>query len=89
MVYRMSPLTSPYSIYCFGVARRVTGAAEVTLPLGAGATVADLRAAVHAAYPAFAELAPFAVARNQAYATDDEALQPGDELALIPPVSGG
>ena len=29
------------------------------------------------------------LARNGAYVTDDELFQPGDEVALIPPVSGG
>jgi MoaE-MoaD fusion protein len=29
------------------------------------------------------------VARNQAYIGGDDLIQPGDEIALIPPVSGG
>ena len=29
------------------------------------------------------------VAINQEYATDDQAIHPGDEIAIIPPVSGG
>jgi molybdopterin converting factor subunit 1 len=29
------------------------------------------------------------LARNGAYATDNERFQPSDEVALIPPVSGG
>lgn len=29
------------------------------------------------------------IARNGAFAQKDETLEPGDEIALIPPVSGG
>lgn len=55
-----------------------------------GATVADLvtllrgRGAPFDALP----LEP-AVAVNRAYAFPSEALQPGDEVAFIPPVAGG
>lgn len=41
-------------------------------------------------YPeAFEALQNCFVAKNQAYAGPDEMLSPGDEIALIPPVSGG
>jgi molybdopterin synthase catalytic subunit len=33
--------------------------------------------------------ATFRIAVNQRYASEDETLKPGDEIALIPPVSGG
>ena len=32
---------------------------------------------------------PFAIARNRSLARDAETLEDGDELALLPPVSGG
>ena len=61
--------------------------APVTLPDGA---LVDLVAAVRAAYPC---LAPpevrIVVAVNAEYADDDQPLQAGDEVCLIPPVSGG
>lgn len=78
-----------HTIYCFGVARDLTGAGSVKLDLPTTATVADLRAALLDRYPAFGELVSFAIARNEAYAEGTEVLEPGDELAVIPPVSGG
>jgi molybdopterin converting factor small subunit len=55
-----------------------------------GGSVAELRRAVAEAVPAVAELvAKSAVARGDRYAADDEAVAAGDELAIIPPVSGG
>lgn len=78
-----------YTLLCFGVARDLTGGGSITLALPEKATVADLRSAIIAEYPAFSELVSFAIARNEAYATDGEELAVGDTLAIIPPVSGG
>jgi molybdopterin converting factor small subunit len=40
-------------------------------------------------YPQFSSLTTFMVAVNQEYADRQKTLQNGDELAIIPPVSGG
>jgi MoaE-MoaD fusion protein len=55
-----------------------------------GGSVAELRRAVAEAVPAVALLvARSAVARGDRYAADDEPVVAGEELAIIPPVSGG
>ena len=54
------------------------------LPETVGALVARLREE----WPALSG-ATFRTAVNQRYASDDAPVRPGDELALIPPVSGG
>jgi molybdopterin converting factor subunit 1 len=51
-------------------------------------TVGELTFRLREQWPALAGR-PFRVALNQAYAPDDASVAPGDELALIPPVSGG
>jgi molybdopterin converting factor subunit 1 len=64
------------------------GGLELTLP--DGATAADCFAALGERYPAVATLRDgLAVAINDAYAGWGGALQDGDEVAFIPPVSGG
>lgn len=73
------------TIRLFAVLRERAGAGEVTLHLPSGARVAD-------AVDALGEVAaglPLVMAVNREYALDDRVLDPGDELALIPPVSGG
>jgi molybdopterin converting factor subunit 1 len=61
---------------------------ELTLP--AGSTVADARAWLTRFTPDVVDLIDrSAVAVNHEYAADDRVLNPGDELAVIPPVSGG
>lgn len=56
----------------------------------AGLSPAQLVTALQEQYPALVRLVPtLAVAVNMEYAPADYVLQDGDEVALIPPVSGG
>lgn len=75
----------------FAVLRERAGSEEVELELGEVATVADALAALRER-PSLAELLdrmPVAIAVNRDYADSGTELLAGDELALIPPVSGG
>ena len=69
----------------FAVLRERAGTDSVELELDEGATVAD---AVAALAPVAGEM-PFRVAVNREYADDSARIANGDELAAIPPVSGG
>jgi MoaE-MoaD fusion protein len=69
----------------FAGLRERAGAAEVELELPEGAVVGDALARMSA----LAHEVPVVMAVNQEYADADEPLHAGDELALIPPVSGG
>ena len=66
------------------------GRREVEMEVPQGATLAQLYRELCAAFPplaAYAERLLFAV--NADYALPDRHLKEGDEVALIPPVSGG
>ena len=79
-----------FSVRLFARGREIAGADAVAVELPAGATVADLRRALGAAYPALAGLlAASAVAVNHDFAEDADVIAAGDEVAVIPPVSGG
>jgi molybdopterin converting factor subunit 1 len=69
----------------FAMLRERAGAREVTLELPDGARVSDALAELGP----IAEGLPLVMAVNREYAPEDQVLDPGDELALIPPVSGG
>jgi molybdopterin synthase catalytic subunit len=74
-------------IRLFAMLRERAGASELALELPEGARVRDALAS-----PAVERLArglPLVMAVNREYADADAPLAPGDELALIPPVSGG
>ncbi len=74
-------------VLLFAALRDAAGpSVEVNLP--AGATVRELRAELARVLPA-ALLARSAIAVNHEYAEDERAVAPGDEVAVIPPVSGG
>lgn len=75
----------------FATLRERAGTDSVELELAEGATVADAIAALGSA-PGLADVGgrlPVRLAVNREYAADDAPIAPGDELAAIPPVSGG
>ena len=66
------------------------GQAELQLELPDNATVDDALAVLSERYPSIAlQGHQLAIAVNADYADIGHKLSPGDELALIPPVSGG
>lgn len=68
----------------------LVGARTVELELNDGATVADLREALRRQYPAVAPfMATLVCAVNEEYVPSGHRVAEGDEIALIPPVSGG
>lgn len=75
----------------FAVLRERAGTDSLELTLRRGATVADamLALAGHEPLGELLERMPLHMAVNRDYATADTVLRPEDELALIPPVSGG
>jgi MoaE-MoaD fusion protein len=75
-------------ILCFGVLKDWLGAQAATLELPEGATVAVLLEQLRAR-PAAALLQGIAVSVNAEYATGAHVLADGDEVGLLPPVSGG
>ncbi len=70
------------SVRLFAGLKERAGAPTADLELPDPATVADVRSA-------FGVEGPYIVAVNRVYAGDEEPVRPGDEVALIPPVSGG
>lgn len=74
----------------FAVQRELVGARDLELELPDGATIEDAWASLVERYPVLAPGRPSVrFARNAAYAPPTTALADGDELAIIPPVSGG
>lgn len=83
-----SPVT--FRVRLFASFRQAVGAGEVEVALGEQPRVRDLLAALRQAFPALGPAADSAmVAVNLEYVGPDYRLQPGDEVAIIPPVSGG
>jgi molybdopterin synthase catalytic subunit len=74
----------------FGILRELAGKPSDSLDLPEGRSVADVIAHYQQQIPQLEALLPStAIAVNQQYASADTRLNPNDEIALLPPVSGG
>ena len=72
----------------FAGLRERAGAGALDLELPDGARVADALRQLRDVHGLLGDV-PVVMAVNREYANDEARLHPGDELALIPPVSGG
>ncbi len=83
------------NILLFGVTRDIVGSSSLSIPKSSefgqrkSKTVGDLKKYLGIIYPELQKLTSLAVAVNSAYAADDTKINTFDEIALIPPVSGG
>ncbi|TME26285.1 MAG: MoaD family protein [Chloroflexi bacterium] len=73
----------------FASYREAAGRGHFELELPPGATVRDAIGRILREHPLVAEGRQVVIARNREYVTPEATLADGDELALIPPVSGG
>jgi molybdopterin converting factor subunit 1 len=78
------------TVRLFARLRDIAGAAELSRDVGAGATIGSVW---HQLVQEFPELARYersiSTAVNADYARMDQAVRDGDEVAFLPPVSGG
>ena len=77
-----------YKIIAFGITKELLGGRDASIEIN-GQTVGALRTALNERYPQLLNLRSLLIAVNNDYADEDVLLRPSDEIALIPPVSGG
>jgi len=75
-------------VRCFATVRELFGESAFDVEVPEGTTVEGLKRLLAESHPELLRL-PLAHAVNQAYAAPDRALADGDEVAFIPPISGG
>lgn len=73
----------------FGPARDIVGETNVTLEIDEGETLGGLAGILSEKYPKLGAALGIRLAVNRKYAALDHKLSGGDEIAVIPPVSGG
>jgi molybdopterin converting factor subunit 1 len=77
-------------VLCFGRVRELTGLTEEEAEVREGTTLADFLERYMRRYPQLAGFrASLVVSRNQEFAEWDTRIANGDEIAFLPPVSGG
>lgn len=78
------------SVLLFGILRESAGRSAEEIEFPEGASVRDLLLHYESRIPGFKQwMASLAVAVNQRYVGPDTTLKANDEIALLPPVSGG
>jgi len=77
-------------ILLFAIVREAAQTSEVEFELPPVATAGDAVAFIELKYPQISKyLSRCAIAVNRRYANAESTLADGDEVAIIPPVSGG
>ena len=77
-----------FKVKAFGVTKDILGGKEAVVEIQ-GQTVADLRNELFQQHPSLKGLRSLLIAVNNTYADNDLRIHENDEIALIPPVSGG
>jgi len=78
-------------VFLFGIAKDIVGKSVLDYSdlEEKPNSVGELIHLMNHSYPEFSRLSSIAVAVNGEYASNDVPLQSNDEIAIIPPVSGG
>ena len=77
-------------VLLFGIAREIVGKREIVVDSAdTVSTVAQLKNWINQEYPRMQQLKTFAVAVDNEYAEDAQTVSVQNEIAIIPPVSGG
>lgn len=76
-------------VLAFGIVKEIFNNSTVDADLTDGATVEKLKTLLEKKYPRLNQLGSYMISVNNEYATMNYVIQKGDEVAIIPPVSGG
>ncbi|QEM09418.1 MULTISPECIES: MoaD/ThiS family protein [Mucilaginibacter] len=77
------------NILAFGVTREIFGSGEISLEMTNDATISNLKYLLEQQYPRLKQLSSYMLAVNNEYALPGDTIHERDEIAIIPPVSGG
>ena len=93
MKHQQHPQFITLKVKSFAILREIIGKEQITLQLPRkeeGTTVADLRLRVLEVYPEIsAQKIPVGIAVNAKIVHDKSIINDFDEIALLPPISGG
>ncbi|HZY40269.1 MAG TPA: MoaD/ThiS family protein [Mucilaginibacter sp.] len=76
-------------VLAFGIAKDIFGGPAANLELPDDSTVYNLQYTLEHEYPRLKQLRSYMLAVNNEYALPGDSIHERDEIAVIPPVSGG
>lgn len=77
------------NVLAFGITKEIFNGSTTVVELPNDATVSNLRYILEQRYPRLKQLSTYMIAVNNEYALDGDTIHERDEIAIIPPVSGG
>lgn len=76
-------------ILAFGIAKDIFEADHIFVEMPEDSAVKDLKRFLEEKYEDLKKIRTYFVAVDEEYSTENQVLQSGQEIAIIPPVSGG
>lgn len=76
-------------ILAFGIVKDILKGSEIELEVNNSSTVSDLKNNLETTFPEMKKLKSYLIAVDDEYAENDLVLNSNNEIAIIPPVSGG
>ena len=77
------------NILAFGIVKEIFQRSVIEIDLDGTPTISNLKSELKKNYPRLSQIASYMIAVNDEYATTDLIIDSKDEIAIIPPVSGG
>lgn len=77
------------TILAFGIAKDLLATHSLEIEFQKEISVAELKKELENLYPKMKDLKTYMIAVNNEYAEDNQHIHTNDEIAIIPPVSGG
>ncbi|MBI5764982.1 MAG: molybdopterin converting factor subunit 1 [Planctomycetes bacterium] len=82
-------MTNEIHVRFFGPAREWAGCDDAQIEMASNATLGSVAGMLTERFPKLATIGGVRLAVNQAFVPLATVIKPGDEVAVIPPVSGG
>ncbi len=76
-------------VLAFGIVKEIFNNSSVDVHFKEDPTIDNLKDILEQRYPRLNQLGSYMIAVNNEYASINDVIQEGDEVAIIPPVSGG
>ncbi|AKK73962.1 molybdopterin converting factor [Chryseobacterium gallinarum] len=76
-------------ILAFGITKDIFGTSQQEITIKDAITVQQLKSILEEEFPELKKLRSYFIAVNEEYAEEDRMITETDEIAIIPPVSGG
>ena len=76
-------------ILAFGIIKDIFSSASIIIDIENNETIAELKHLLESQFPQLIQLKSYLIAVNNEYALPDYKINKADEIAIIPPVSGG